>query len=470
MNELSPAPDETPINPAVEAALRASTDARAASLLEFARIPSISALPEHAADMVTAAEWVADRLRRVGATDVEVAATALHPIVYGRIHEAPGAPVVLVYCHYDVQPADPLDLWETAPFEPFLRDGRFVGRGVADDKGQLVMHLSALEALRAAGLAPAVNLTFVFEGEEEYGSDSLYGWIAANRDRLAADVAVISDTGYFEGNLPAITVGLRGIMYAQIDVELSPVDLHSGMYGGTVDNPANALARIIAALKGADGRIRIPGFYDDVVALTPADREAMAALPFDEEAYRAEIPVPALVGESGWTTMERRGGRPTLDVNGMWSGFQGEGAKTIIPAHAHAKISTRLVANQDAHRVYEALRDYVAAIASPGVKVTTTFIHGGEPSLTPTDHPATRAAARALRAVHGVDPVYIREGGSIPVTAAFDHTLGLPVVLLGFCQPSCNAHAPNEWLDLDNFELGTRVIVRVWDELAGLPR
>ena len=470
MNELSPAPDETPINPAVEAALQASTDARAASLLEFARIPSISALPEHAADMVTAAEWVADRLRRVGATDVEVAATALHPIVYGRIHEAPGAPVVLVYCHYDVQPADPLDLWETAPFEPFLRDGRFVGRGVADDKGQLVMHLSALEAIRAVGLAPAVNLTFVFEGEEEYGSDSLYGWIAANRDRLAADVAVISDTGYFEGNLPAITVGLRGIMYAQIDVELSPVDLHSGMYGGTVDNPANALARIIAALKGADGRIRIPGFYDDVVALTPADREAMAALPFDEEAYRAEIPVPALVGESGWTTMERRGGRPTLDVNGMWSGFQGEGAKTIIPAHAHAKISTRLVANQDAHRVYEALRDYVAAIASPGVKVTTTFIHGGEPSLTPTDHPATRAAARALRAVHGVDPVYIREGGSIPVTAAFDHTLGLPVVLLGFCQPSCNAHAPNEWLDLDNFELGTRVIVRVWDELAGLPR
>ena len=470
MNELSPAPDETPINPAVEAALRASTDARAASLLEFARIPSISALPEHAADMVTAAEWVADRLRRVGATDVEVAATALHPIVYGRIHEAPGAPVVLVYCHYDVQPADPLDLWETAPFEPFLRDGRFVGRGVADDKGQLVMHLSALEAIRAVGLAPAVNLTFVFEGEEEYGSDSLYGWIAANRDRLAADVAVISDTGYFEGNLPAITVGLRGIMYAQIDVELSPVDLHSGMYGGTVDNPANALARIIAALKGADGRIRIPGFYDDVVALTPADREAMAALPFDEEAYRAEIPVPALVGESGWTTMERRGGRPTLDVNGMWSGFQGEGAKTIIPAHAHAKISTRLVANQDAHRVYEALRDYVAAIASPGVKVTTTFIHGGEPSLTPTDHPATRAAARALRAVHGVDPVYIREGGSIPVTAAFDHTLGLPVVLLGFCQPSCNAHAPNEWLDLNNFELGTRVIVRVWDELAGLPR
>ena len=268
MTEFAPTPAAPPIDPAVEAALQASQDARAESLLAFARIPSVSSLPEHAADMVTAAEWVADRLRRVGATDVEVAPTALHPIVYGRIHEAPGAPAVLVYCHYDVQPVDPIDLWETSPFDPFLRDGRFVGRGVADDKGQLVMHLSALEALRAAGRAPAVNLTFVFEGEEEFGSDSLYAWIDANRDRLAADVAVISDTGYFEGNVPAITVGLRGIMYAQIDVELSPVDLHSGSYGGSVDNPANALARIITALKGPDGRIRIPGFYDDVVLPT----------------------------------------------------------------------------------------------------------------------------------------------------------------------------------------------------------
>ena len=470
MTESALAPGAPPIDPAVEAALQGSKDARAESLLEFARIPSISSLPEHAPDMVTAAEWVAARLRTLGATDVEVAPTALHPIVYGRIHEAPGAPTVLVYCHYDVQPVDPIDLWETSPFDPFLRDGRFVGRGVADDKGQLVMHLSAIEALRAAGRTPAVNLTFVFEGEEEYGSDSLYAWIEANQERLAADVAVISDTGYFEGNVPAITVGLRGIMYAQIDVVLSPVDLHSGGYGGTVENPANALARIIAALKGPDGRVRIPGFYDDVVVLTPAEREALAALPFDDEAYRAEIPVTALVGETGWTTLERRGARPTLDVNGMWSGFQGEGAKTIIPAHAHAKVSTRLVANQDPHRVFASLRDYVAEVAAPGVTVTITYIHGGEPSLTPMDHPATQAAARSLRAIHGVDPVYIREGGSIPVTSAFDHTLGLPVVLLGFAQPSCNAHAPNEWFSLENFEAGTRVIVRFWDELADLPR
>jgi acetylornithine deacetylase/succinyl-diaminopimelate desuccinylase-like protein len=470
MNDLPPAPDATPIDPLVERALVESRDARAEALLEFARIPSISALPEHAGDMVTAAEWVADRLRRVGATEVEVCPTEIHPIVYGRIHEAPGAPTVLVYCHYDVQPVDPIDLWETAPFDPFLRDGRFVGRGVADDKGQLVMHLAALEALRAAGKAPAANLTFVFEGEEEFGSQSLYTWIEANRERLAADLAVISDTGYFEGNVPAITVGLRGIMYAQIDVVLSPVDLHSGVYGGTVANPANVLARLIAALKGADGRVRIPGFYDDVVALTDAERAAMAALPFDDETYRAEIPVTALVGEAGWSTLERKTARPTLDVNGIWGGFQGEGAKTIIPAHAHAKISTRLVADQDPTKVFEGLRAFVDEIAPPGVTVTTTYIHGGEPSLTPTGHPATRAAARAIEAVYGAPPVYIREGGSIPVTAAFDHQLGLPVVLLGFAQPSCNAHAPNEWLLVDNFEQGTRVIVRLWDELGALRR
>jgi len=468
MTDFAFAPQSCPIDPAVESALRALRPIRAAALLEFARIPSVSTEPRHSPDMVTAAEWVAARLLGLGATDVEVVRTNLHPIVYGRIHEAPGAPTALVYCHFDVQPPDPLELWETAPFEPFLRDGRFVGRGVADDKGQIVMHLAALEAMRAAGRTPPVNLTFVFEGEEEFGSESLFQWIEPNRERLAADVAIISDTGYFEGNVPAITIALRGIMYAQIDVELSPVDLHSGMYGGAVENPANALARIVAALKGPDGRVRIPGFYDDVVALTDDDRAAIAALPFDEAAFRAETGVPALVGETGWTILESKTARPTLDVNGMWSGFTGDGAKTIIPAHAHAKVSTRLVANQDPARVFAALRDYVAEVAPPGVAVTTTYIHGGEASLTPAEHPATQAAARALRAVHGVEPVLIREGGSIPVTAAFDKVLGLPVVLLGFSQPACNAHAPNEWLAEANFENGTRVIVRFWDELASL--
>ncbi|MFN8630294.1 MAG: dipeptidase [Chloroflexota bacterium] len=471
MTDANRAQEPAPIDPAIEAVLVASREARAEALLEFARIPSVSTEPEHAEDMVAAAEWVAAKLRGVNATDVEVIRdTPLHPIVYGRIHEAPGAPTVLVYCHFDVQPVDPIELWETAPWEPFLRDGRFVGRGVADDKGQIVMHLAALEAMRAVGKSPAVNLTFVFEGEEEFGSESLFGWIPKNRDRLGADLAVISDTAYFEGNVPAITIALRGIMYAQIDVELSPVDLHSGMYGGAVENPAVALARIIAALKGQDGRVRIPGFYDDVVSLTEADRAAMADLPFDNEAFREETGVPALVGEAGWTILESKTARPTLDVNGTWGGFQGDGAKTIIPAHAHAKISTRLVANQDPQKIYDAFAAYVAQIAPAGVKVTTTYIHGGEASLTPTDHPATQATARAIRAVEGVEPVYMREGGSIPVTAAFDHVLGLPVVLAGFVQPTCNAHAPNEWLDERNFEQGTRIIVRLWDELASVPR
>ncbi|HET7728166.1 MAG TPA: dipeptidase [Candidatus Limnocylindrales bacterium] len=461
-------PASPPIDPAIEAFLAGAREACLERLLELVRIPSVSALPEHAADMRAAADWIAAELRRIGADDVEVVATELHPIVTGRIHRTPGAPTVLVYCHYDVQPVDPVDLWETAPFEPFVRDGRIVGRGSSDDKGQLVMHLAAVEAILAVRGQLPVNLTFLFEGEEEYGSESLERWILANRDRLAADLALISDTGFFEGNIPAITVGLRGIMYAQIDVVGPPVDLHSGGYGGVVENPANALATIIAALKGPDGRVRIPGFYDDVATLTDAERDAIAALPFDAHRLRDEIGVPALVGETGYTVLERKGARPTLDVNGIWGGFQGEGAKTIIPAHAHAKVSCRLVANQEPERIFELLRDHVARIAPPGVTTTVRYIHGGLPSLTPIDHPATRAAARALEATFGREPVYIREGGSIPVTSQFDAVLGVPVVLLGFSQPQSNAHAPNEWLDLGNFETGTRTIVRLWDELAGL--
>ncbi|MGZ6373011.1 MAG: M20/M25/M40 family metallo-hydrolase, partial [Candidatus Limnocylindria bacterium] len=298
----------------------------------------------------------------------------------------------------------------------------------------------------------------------------LDAWLEANRDRLAADVAIISDSGFFEGNIPAITVGLRGISYAQIDVVGSPVDLHSGSYGGAVENPANALARIIAALKGPDGRILIPGFYDDVVALTEADRAALAALPFDEEAYRQQVGVPALVGEVGYSALERRGARPTLDVNGIWGGFEGDGTKTIIPAHAHAKVSCRLVAAQDPARIFELFRAYVEAIAPPGVTTSITYLGGGRPSLTPIDHPATQAAARALEATFGRAPVYIREGGSIPVCASFESILGLPVVLLGFTPPNDNAHAPDEWMDLRNYETAIRTVVRTFDELANLPR
>jgi acetylornithine deacetylase/succinyl-diaminopimelate desuccinylase-like protein len=443
-------------------------DARLESYKALLRIPSISALPQHAADCRATAEWIAADLRAIGVEHVEVAETGGHPVVYGDWLRAEGAPTVIVYCHYDVQPVDPLELWTSPPFEPVVEGDRILARGSGDDKGQLHMHLRATEALLATRGRLPVNLKFLFEGEEESGSVNLGRWLEKERERLAADVVVISDTGFFEGNLPAITIALRGLMYAQVDVVGTAVDLHSGGFGGVVQNPANALAEIVAALKGPDGRIRIPGFYDDVVSLTESERADVAALPFDEDAYLADLGLPALVGEAGYSVLERRGTRPTLDVNGMWSGFQGEGAKTIIPAHAHAKISCRLVANQDSERIYEQFRAYVEEIAPPGVVTTVRNLHGGEPSHTPRDHPATQAAARALTATFGREPVYIREGGSIPVCASFERILGLPVVLLGFVPPNQHAHAPNEWMGLTNYELGIRAVVRMWDELGGL--
>jgi acetylornithine deacetylase/succinyl-diaminopimelate desuccinylase-like protein len=343
-----------------------------------------------------------------------------------------------------------------------------LARGAADDKGQIHLHLRALEALFTSRGSLPVNLRFVFEGNEESTALPLEGWLETHRERLDADFVVISDTGFFEGNVPAITISLRGMMYAQIDVVGSEIDLHSGGYGGVVDNPANALARIITALKGPDGRVLIPDFYDDVVALSDDERRMINELPFDEEAYRANIGVTALAGESGFGVLERKGARPTFDVNGIWGGFQGAGAKTIIPAHAHAKVSCRLVTAQDPDRVFAALKAFVEEIAPPSVQVTVTRIGGGRPSLTPIDHPATAAAARALEATFGQAPVYIREGGSIPVCASFEEMLHLPVVLMGFSQPDDHAHAPNEWLDLANYEAGIRAVIRMWDEVAVL--
>jgi acetylornithine deacetylase/succinyl-diaminopimelate desuccinylase-like protein len=439
-------------------------------LKAFLAIPSISALPQHAGDCQAAAEWIAADLRAMGIEHVEVAKTGSHPVVYGDWLHAEGAPTVIVYCHYDVQPVDPLDLWDSPPFEPVVVGDRILARGSADDKGQLHLHLRATEAILATRGGLPVNLKFVFEGDEESNATHLERWLVETKARLAADFALISDTGFFDGNLPAITVGLRGIMYAQIDVTGTAVDLHSGSYGGAVQNPANALAQIIAALKGPDGRIRIPGFYDDVVSLTDDERAALTALPFDEDAYRETLGLPALVGEAGYSTLERRGARPTLDVNGIWGGFQDEGTKTIIPAHAHAKLSCRLVTAQDPDRIFEQLQAYVAEIAPPGAVTSVTFLGGGHPSLTPIDHPATQAAARALEAAFGRAPVYIREGGSIPVCASFEQTLDLPVVLMGFDPPDQHAHAPNEWMDLTNYERGIRAVVRMWDEVANLDR
>ena len=460
----------TSTDAALEQFLDATRDERLESYKELLRIPSVGALPEHAADCRRTAEWIAAELRRIGVEHVSVEDTVGNPVVYGDWLHAADAPTVIVYCHYDVQPVDPLDLWDSPPFEPVVVDGRMLARGAADDKGQIHIHLRALEAIFATRSGPPVNLRFVFEGNEESTPEPLDGWLAANHERLAADFVLISDTGFFDGNVPAITISLRGMMYAQIDVIGSDLDLNSGAYGGVVDNPANALVRMLASIKGPDGRVLIPGFYDDVVALSADERQAIDELPFDEEGLRDTIGVPALAGEAGFGVLERKGARPTFDINGMWSGFQGTGSKTIIPGHAHAKISCRLVANQDPDRIFDALKAFIDDIAPPTMHVRVERLGGGRPHLTPIDHPAMRAAARALEATFGRAPVYIREGGSIPVAASFDESLGLPVILMGFTPPDDHAHAPNEWMDLANYETAIRTVVRMWDEVADLDR
>jgi acetylornithine deacetylase/succinyl-diaminopimelate desuccinylase-like protein len=455
------------IDAGVEAFFEASREQRLESYKEFLRIPSISTLSEHAPDVARAAQWVGAELTRIGLEHVDVATTAGHPIVYADWLHAPNAPTILVYCHYDVQPVDPIDMWETAPFEPFVRDGRMVGRGAADDKGQLHMHLKAAEAILATRGKLPLNLRFVFEGEEESTSAHLPGWLEANRERLAADAVVISDTGFFEGNVPAITTSLRGMLYTQIDVVGAPIDLHSGTYGGTVQNPANALARIITELKADDGTVKVPGFYDDVIPPTKDERFEISCLPFDEAAYREIVGVPAVVaGEPGFTLLECGGIRPTLDVNGIWGGFTGEGSKTIIPAHAHAKVSCRLVPDQDGEKLFESFRDYVLSVAPKGVTVSVQNLGTARSMRTSTTNPVSKAAARALKATFGQDPVFIRSGGSIPVAPMFESILGLPVIMLGFTNPDDNAHAPNETMVLLNYETGLRTIITLWDDLG----
>jgi acetylornithine deacetylase/succinyl-diaminopimelate desuccinylase-like protein len=454
------------VDPAVEAYLEARRQARQASYLELLRIPSISGLPEHAVDCRRAAEWIAGELERLGFDHVEVSPTGGHPVVYADWLGAAGAPTVLLYCHYDVQPVDPIELWETAPFEPFIRDGRVVGRGAADDKGQLHMHLQAFEALFATRGRLPVNMRIVFEGEEEVSSANLASWLEANRERLAADAVVISDTAFFEGNRPALCVGLRGLVYAQIDVTGPSRDLHSGGFGGLVENPANAIARIIAELKDRDGVVRIPGFYDDVVPLTTAERRAIAAMAFDAAAVRQACDVPVLAGEAGYEPLERLGYRPTLDVNGIWGGFTGEGPKTIIPAHAHAKVSCRLVPNQDPAVIYDRLAAFVAEVAPPGVSVEVRRLGSGRPLVVSPDDPVAATALEALERTFGSKPELTRSGGSIPVAEMFATLLGRAPVMLGFSNPDDNAHAPNEFMRLDNYETGIRTICLFWDLLG----
>jgi acetylornithine deacetylase/succinyl-diaminopimelate desuccinylase-like protein len=458
-----------PLSGPEEAHIVAAHAERMQRYADFLAIPSVSAIPEYAPDCRKAAEWLAAELRRIGAQRVEVSETGGHPIVVGERIEDPNLPTIVIYGHYDVQPGDPLDLWKTSPFEPIVRDGRMLGRGSADDKGQILIHLAALEALLSTRGKLPVNVKYLFEGEEESSSVNLERWMAANPERCSGDAVIISDSGFFDGNRPALTTGLRGITYMQVDVRNSDVDLHSGSYGGAVINPANALASMIASLHDENRHVTVPGFYDDVVELTPDDRAAFAALPFDEANYLAGIDAKATQGEAGFSTVERRGGRPTLDVNGIWGGFTGDGSKTIIPAHAHAKISCRLVTAQDPAKIALQVEAALKAAAPRGLQVEAQNLGNGYPFLTPLGDPYLKAAANALKETFGADPLYIREGGSIPIAALFQRELSLPVVLLGFTPPDDNAHAPNESMDLGNFEGGIRTVIRALDAIAALP-
>ena len=457
-----------PLSGPEEAQLVAAHAERMQRYADFLAIPSVSAIPENAPDCRKAAEWLAAELRRIGAQRVEVSETGGHPIVVGERIEDPNLPTIVIYGHYDVQPGDPLDLWKTSPFEPIVRDGRMLGRGSADDKGQILIHLAALEALLSTRGKLPVNVRYLFEGEEESSSVNLERWMAANPERCSGDAVIISDSGFFDGNRPALTVGLRGITYMQVDVRNSDVDLHSGSYGGAVINPANALASMIASLHDENRHVTVPGFYDDVVELTPDDRAAFAALPFNEASYLAGIDAKATQGEAGFSTVERRGARPTLDVNGIWGGFTGDGSKTIIPAHAHAKISCRLVTAQDPAKIALQVEAALKAAAPRGLQVEVQNLGNGYPFLTPLGDPYLSAAANALKETFGADPFYIREGGSIPIAALFQRELSLPVVLLGFTPPDDNAHAPNESMDLGNFEGGIRTVIRALDAIAAL--
>jgi acetylornithine deacetylase/succinyl-diaminopimelate desuccinylase-like protein len=437
-----------------------------AELFEFLRIPSVSARSEHDADTMRAAEWTAASLRTAG-LEATVHRTPGHPVVVGSWRKAPpGAPTVLVYGHYDVQPAEPLDLWTSPPFEPTVRDGKVFARGSVDDKGQLFLHIKSLEAhLAARGKLP-VNVIVVAEGEEEVGSANLAPFIEANAKELACDSVVISDSAMFAPGLPSILSSLRGLAYFQVDVVGPAQDLHSGSYGGAVVNPAMALARILATLHDDHGRIAIPGFYDKVREWPARVREQMKALPFNEEHFRAETGAVALGGEAGYSVLERLWTRPTCEVNGLLSGYTGEGAKTVLPSKAMAKVSCRLVPDQDPAEIEAAMQAHVDSVAPKGVKVTVTHLHGGRPWRADLEGPLFDAARRALSAAFGREPVITGEGGSIPVVGDFGRILGTPVLLVGFGLPGENAHAPDEWMSMENFTTGMRAIATLWDELG----
>jgi acetylornithine deacetylase/succinyl-diaminopimelate desuccinylase-like protein len=437
-------------------------------LKQYLAIPSISALPEHAADVRRAAEWTADALRTAGMQNVRLVETPGQPVVYGDWLGAPGKPTILFYGHYDVQPVDPLDLWTTPPFEATVRDGELYARGAADDKGQVFMHIKAVEAfMKQTGGLP-VNMRFCIEGEEEVGSANLDNFVRDHKEELAADVVVISDSPMFDRGVPSICYGLRGLAYFQIDLRGTKSDLHSGSFGGAVANPAFVLTQMLAQMKDRGGRVKIPGFYDDVRPLSDAEREEWKKLPFSETRYRKELGAPRLFGEKGYSTLERVWARPTLEVNGLLSGFTGDGAKTVLPAVAMAKVSMRLVPDQSPDTVADLFEAYVKKLCPPTVTLTVTRMHGGKPWMTEFDNKYVRAAGRAIEQGFGQTPVFSREGGSIPVVSTFQDELGVPSVLFGVGLPDENAHAPDEKLDLANLHNGVIASAYLYQEIANL--
>ncbi|MBP1646598.1 MAG: Acetylornithine deacetylase-like protein [Bacteroidetes bacterium] len=438
-----------------------------AELKELLAIPSISTNPENGPDMQRCAQWMADQMRIIGLQNVKLFPTAGHPIVYGEWLGAPGQPTVLIYGHYDVQPVEPLELWTSPPFEATVRENRLYARGSADDKGQVFIHFKGIEAfLKIKGSLP-VNLKLLIEGEEEIGSTNLGAFVEEQKDLLSADLVLISDSSMFGENTPSICYGLRGLSYMQVDVVGPNKDLHSGSFGGAVHNPIQALAEIVSRLHDRNGRVTIPRFYDDVRPLTRREREAFKKLPWSDRKFAGELGVRQLYGEKGFTTLERLWARPTLECNGIWGGFTGEGAKTVLPSKASAKISMRLVPDQSSTKVARLFERHIKKLAPKSVQTKTTLLHGGEPAITPIDSPGVTAAVAALRKGFGKTPLYQREGGSIPIVVQFKEMLGIDTVLLGFGQPDENAHAPNEFFNLDHFFGGIRTIVHFFNELPG---
>lgn len=449
-----------------ETYLNEHRDEHLQQLMELLRIPSISALSEHRADMRRAAEWLAAELRRIGLSRAEVMETGGHPLVYAERLDNPGGPTALIYGHYDVQPVDPLDLWTTPPFEPEIRDGKLYARGASDDKGQVFMHLKVIEALLTVEGRLPVNIKLLIEGEEEIGSENLERFIAAHKDLLKADVVVISDTALYARGVPSLTYALRGLAALEVHVTGARGDLHSGAFGGAAPNAAQALVQLLATLHRPDGGVAVEGFYDQVRPLTQEERDGFAALGFDEERLKAELGVDALPGEPGYTALERLWARPTLEINGIFGGFQGEGTKTVIPARAGAKITCRLVPDQEPEQVLDVIEAHLTAHCPPGVKVEIRRMGGAPAAITPIDHPAIQAAMKALTEAYGAEARFIRTGGSIPIVGTFGAVLGAPCVLMGFGLEEENFHAPDEHFHLENFDLGMRALYRFWHYLA----